>query len=95
MSDGKATRKDAAVKGGDANASAGVHTHAVTKRLPVTVITGFLGSGKTTLLSYILNNKEHGLKVAVINNEFAQALDIGTKHELSAKAARSISPPPD
>ncbi len=38
------------------------------KRLPVTVITGFLGSGKTTVLRHLL--KSSGQKLAVMVNEF-------------------------
>ena len=39
------------------------------KKLPVTVLSGFLGAGKTTLVNHILKEK-HGLKLAVIENEF-------------------------
>ena len=55
-------------------------------RTPVTILTGFLGAGKTTLLNRILT-EEHGLRVAVIENEFGE---IGIDHDLVINADEEI-----
>ncbi len=55
-------------------------------RIPVTILTGFLGSGKTTLLNRILT-EQHGLKIAVIENEFGE---IGIDHELVINADEEL-----
>lgn len=42
-----------------------------TRKIPATIVTGFLGSGKTTLLRQMLQNAQ-GRRIAVIVNEFGQ-----------------------
>jgi G3E family GTPase len=41
------------------------------KKLPVTVLSGFLGAGETTLLNHILANRD-GMRVSLIVNDMSE-----------------------
>ena len=59
---------------------------ALTPKVPVTVLTGYLGAGKTTLLNRILT-EEHEQRIAVIVNEFGE---VGIDHQLVVDADEEI-----
>jgi len=47
----------------------------LSRKVPITILTGFLGAGKTTLINYILT-ASHGIRFAVIQNEFGEAVNL-------------------
>lgn len=56
------------------------------KKIPITILTGFLWSGKTTLLNHIIHNA-NGRKIAVVENEFGST---GIDAELIEKSTEEI-----
>ncbi|THD66214.1 GTP-binding protein, partial [Phenylobacterium sp.] len=56
------------------------------RKIPVTVLTGYLGAGKTTLLNRILS-EDHGKRYAVIVNEFGE---VGIDNDLIVGADEEV-----
>ena len=58
----------------------------IQRRVPVSVLTGFLGSGKTTVLNHLIQQPDLS-RTLVIINEFGE---IGLDHDLVAKSSEDV-----
>ncbi|MFI6085796.1 CobW family GTP-binding protein [Streptomyces sp. NPDC051217] len=58
-----------------------------TRRLPVTIVTGFLGSGKTTLINRLLTGS-HGLRLGIVVHEYGE---VGIDDALVARSDSDIT----
>ncbi|KAJ7134518.1 CobW/HypB/UreG, nucleotide-binding domain-containing protein [Mycena epipterygia] len=60
------------------------------RRVPLTIICGFLGAGKSTLLNRILT-EQHGFRIAVIMNEFGDTADIEGQSSINVASEGATS----
>ena len=58
------------------------------RRLPTTLVTGWLGSGKTTVMRHVLANRQD-LRVACVVNDFAE---LNIDAELVARDDNGVMP---